>query len=415
MVPFSRYSICPHNLSKPYPKRFNVPDKDIKMLTGAILEYLYRIRFDKNDKNSRNVEKFTEILTDFLIFAVKEDVAWEDMFTFDTLIKFRKTSGVKKAGHALGGLSGFLHDKGSIPKPLQTPNYQIQLPEIYEQYLCHLERSRAVSKGSIKGTRRVLAFFHDFLEAENIDLCALNIEQLDLFMTQFRVAPNTRRVYRQHLRGFLRYLHYEKKILRKDIAPLLVGAPQFSQTKPPKFLRPQEVEKLFSNLQLATDTDVRTCAMLYLSYTMGLRPIEISKITLDDISFSDGSLRVPDRKTKGPVVLPLPEMTIKAIAAYIATARPQTPFRQLFLTCQNPIKPVGANTVVYYIGKAMKDAGLSSSAYWLRHTYAQNLLKIGRSIYEIKEMLGHQNIQSSQAYLHIDTTLMRKVLFDEAL
>jgi site-specific recombinase XerD len=175
------------------------------------------------------------------------------------------------------------------------------------------------------------------------------------------------------------------------------------------------VETLFSSLQLSTDTDVRTCAMVYLAYTLGLRPIEISKITLDDISFSEGTLQVPDRKTKSPIVLPLPEMTIKAIAAYIATARPQTPLRQLFLTCQNPIRPVSANTVAYYIGKAMKEAGLSSSAYWLRHTYAQNLLKIGRSIFEIKEMLGHQNIQSSQAYLHIDTELMRKVLFDETL
>ena len=63
----------------------------------------------------------------------------------------------------------------------------------------------------------------------------------------------------------------------------------------------------------------------------------------------------------------------------------------------------------------MKEAGLSSSAYWLRHTYAQSLLTIGRSIFEIKEMLGHQNIQSSQTYLHIDTQLMRKVLFDETL
>ena len=155
--------------------------------------------------------------------------------------------------------------------------------------------------------------------------------------------------------------------------------------------------------------------MVYLAYTLGLRPIEISKITLDDISFSEGKLRVPDRKTKNPVVLPLPEMTVKAIAAYVTTARPQAPFRQLFLTCQNPIKPVSSNTVVYYIGKAMKEAGLSSSAYWLRHTYAQNLLKIGRSIFEIKEMLGHRNIQSSQVYLHIDTELMRKVLFDETL
>ena len=337
------------------------------------------------------------------------------MFTFNTFIKFRNKTGVKKAARALIGLSGYLHDNGRIPAPLQIPNYQIQLPGTYEQYLCYLEQAKAVSKGLIKGTRRVLASFHDYLETNKIDLSTLKIEHLDAFMAEFKVAQSTRKTYRHFLRGFLKYLYYEKKIFKKDLASLLVGACRFDQVKPPKFLRPREVETLFSSLQLSTATDVRTCAMVYLAYTLGLRPIEISKITLDDISFSEGNLRVPDRKTKVPVVLPLPEMTIKAIAAYIATARPQTRFRQLFLTCQNPIRPVSANTVVYYIGKAMKQAGLSSSAYWLRHTYAQNLLKIGRSIFEIKEMLGHQNIQSSQAYLHIDTELMRKVLFDETL
>ena len=395
--------------------RCEVPDKDIRMLIEATLDYLCQIKSDTAYSARRNVGRFVEILTDFLIFAIREEVAWNDMFTFETFIKFRNSSGLKKASHALIGLSGYLHDKGSIPAPLQIPNYQIQLPDIYEQYLGYLEQARAVSKGAIKGTRRVLASFHDYLEAEKIDLCALKIEHLDLFMVKFKVAPNTRRTYRQHLRGFLRYLYYEKKILKKDLASLLVGAPLFDQVKPPKFLRPQEIEKLFSSLKLSTPTDIRTCAMVYLAYTLGLRPIEISKITLDDISFSDGHLRVPDRKTKNPVVLPLPEITIKAIAVYITTARPKASFRQLFLTCQNPIRPVNSNTVVYYIGKAMKDAGLSSSAYWLRHTYAQNLLQIGRSIFEIKEMLGHQNIQSSQTYLHIDVKLMRKVLFDETL
>jgi site-specific recombinase XerD len=383
------------------------------MLAGAMLDYLCLIKSDKGNKDSRKVVRHTEILTDFLIYAIKEEIAPKDMFTFDTFIKFRKSTPVKKAAGALIGLSGYLHDYGRIPAPLQIPNYQIQLPDIYEQYLRYLEQARAVAKSSIKGARRVLASFHDYLQSEKIDIYTLKIEHLDLFMAKFKVAPNTRRIYLQHLRGFLNYLHYDKKILRKNLASLLVGAPLFDQVKPPKFLRPQEVEKLFSNLQLSTDTDVRTCAMVYLAYTLGLRPIEISKITLDDIFFSDGNLRVPDRKTQNPVVLPLPEMTLKAIAVYITSARPKTPFRQLFLTCQNPIRPVSANTVVYYVGKAMKDAGLSSSAYWLRHTYAQNLLKIGRSIFEIKEMLGHQNIQSSQAYLHIDTKLMRKVLFNE--
>ncbi len=392
-----------------------VSDMDISVLAGAMLDYLCQMKSDERNKESRKVVNQTEILTAFLIYAIAEKIAWKDMFTFDTLIEFRKSTGVKKAGRALVGLSGYLHDNGRIPAPLQIPRYQVQLPDTYEQYLCYLEQARAVSKGSIKGARRVLASLHDYLEAEDSDLCALKIEQLDLFMATFKVAPNTRRVYLQHLKGFLRYLRYEKKVLGKDLASLLVGAPLFDQVKPPKFLRPEEVEKLFSNLQLSTGTDVRTCAMVYLAYTLGLRPIEISKITLDDISFSDGNLRVPDRKTKEPTVLPLPEITIKAIAAYITTARPKASFRQLFLTCQNPLRPISSNTVVYHVGKAMKDAGLSGSAYWLRHTYAQNLLKIGRSIFEIKEMLGHQNIQSSQAYLHIDTKLMRKVLFNETL
>ena len=395
--------------------RFEVADKDIRMLAGAILDYLCQIKSDTDHSARGNVGRFTEILTDFLIYTIRQDVAWKDMFTFDTFIKFRKRTGVKKAAHALIGLSGYLHDKGSIVTPFEIPNYQIELPDIYEQYLCHLKLNKAVSEGLLKGARRVLAFFHDYLETNKIDLCALKIQHLDWFMTKFKVAQNTRKTYRHHLRGFLKYLYYEKKILRKNLAPLLVGEPRFDQVKPPKFLRPQQVQKLFSSLKLSTTTDIRTCAMVYLAYTLGLRPIEISKITLDDISFSEGTLRVPDRKTKNPVILPLAEMTVKAIAAYIATARPETSFRQLFLTDKKPIKPVSANTVVYYIGKAMKDAGLSSSAYWLRHTYAQNLLKIGRSIYEIKEMLGHQNIQSTQAYLHIDTKLMRKVLFNETL
>ncbi len=63
----------------------------------------------------------------------------------------------------------------------------------------------------------------------------------------------------------------------------------------------------------------------------------------------------------------------------------------------------------------MKKAGLSASAYWLRHSYAQNLLEAETSIFDIKEMLGHDRIQTTRRYLHIHTRLMREVLFDETL
>jgi len=59
--------------------------------------------------------------------------------------------------------------------------------------------------------------------------------------------------------------------------------------------------------------------------------------------------------------------------------------------------------------------GMTYNAYCLRHTYAQNLLEAGVSIYEVKEMMGHDSIESTRKYLYVHTKLMREVLFDETL
>jgi len=155
--------------------------------------------------------------------------------------------------------------------------------------------------------------------------------------------------------------------------------------------------------------------MMVLAYSLGLRPAEISHITLDDISFQKRELIISSRKMGNPVILPIPHKALKAIAAYVRKARPESAYRELFLACKKPCKPISANIVSHHVSKAMKEAGLSSSAYWLRHSHAQGLLSLGRSIYEIKEMMGHQNIRSSQRYLYIHIELMRKVLLDETL
>jgi site-specific recombinase XerD len=155
--------------------------------------------------------------------------------------------------------------------------------------------------------------------------------------------------------------------------------------------------------------------MVHLAYSLGLRPVEITRITLDDVSFQRAELTIRERKGGNPVTLPLPEKVIKAIALYVTKGRPESPSRSLFLTHKFPFRAASSNTVVGYMSRAMKQAGLPSSAYWLRHTYAQNLIHLGRSIYEVKEMMGHQNIQCTHRYLHISTELMRKVLFDEEL
>lgn len=155
--------------------------------------------------------------------------------------------------------------------------------------------------------------------------------------------------------------------------------------------------------------------MVHLAFTLGLRPVEISSISLDDISFEKKQLTLKKRKSHNPITLPLPEMTIKAIALYLVGVRPKSKHRILFLTIKSPYGPISPITVSHCIQKAMQEANLDSSAYSLRHTYAQNLLESGISIFEIKQMLGHDTIDSTKIYLHVHTKLMREVLFDEIL
>ena len=388
-------------------------DKDIRMLVEGVVDYLEWETSIKAHGSHRPITRDSLILLDFLRFAARNEMVWEDMFAPQTLKEFCPFSGFKHASRALIALSGFLSVNGRIPRSLRIPRRQIQLPDPFESYL-H-QQSHKTSFNYLRQVKGFLASFQDYLEKHSMTLARLKIEDLDHFLAQLKVARSTRSIYRSHLRGFLKYLHHERRILKKDLAPLLVGPRLFSEQKPPKFLRPQEVQTLFASLSLCTRSDIRTCAMVHLAYTLGLRPVEIGNITLDDISFRKAELTLSKRKGLNPVTLPLPEQTIKAIAAYLAKARPKSLSRHLFVGFPFPYPPMQSSSVSQCISKAMKRAGLPFSAYSLRHTYAQNLLHMGQSIYEIKEMLGHDNIHSTQKYLHIHVDLMRKALFHETL
>jgi site-specific recombinase XerD len=291
-----------------------------------------------------------------------------------------------------------------------------QLPNIYEDYLDYY--GRRVLIGQLRQARKTVSAFNDYLTEHHIPLSLIKIGDLDDFLALYTApfTPEVRRNKRGDIRGFLRYLYYDRKILKKDLAPLLIGPPLYAQAKPPKFLRHQEIQRLFDSSKPKTPWQLRAYAMLHLAYFLGLRSKEISLLTLDDISFSKGEIRFCNRKNTVPLTLPLPEDTIKAIAAYILGARPKSKDRILFLSLQPPYGPICSARVSRNITKLFRMANIPGSAYWLRHTYAQNLLERGASIFEIKEMLGHESILSAEKYLHVHTNLMREVLFnDESL
>lgn len=386
------------------------------MLEQAINDYLsWMIAHGYAQKT---IESYESTLKKFCCFVKRRKIPWDAIFTLNTLRNFQAEKSRGRETHAIRGLARLLYQQNKISRPI--PVKQIpRLPEVYEEYLSYCAIARQDSDRQIRQIRKVLSVFNGYLEKFDIKLSAITIEQFDAFSAEFNAgySQQTQKEYLGYLRRFLKYIYQHHNILKKDLAPLIVSSHTFARTNPPCFLRPHEVQRLFAGLKLSTPRDLRTYAMIHLAYTLGLRPIEICRITLDDISFNKGELRIRKRKAANPIVLPVPKETIKAIAAYLVGGRPESNRRELFLSLVPPYGPIGRLMPSHYFKKCMRKAKLPATAsiYWLRHTYAQNLLEAGVSIFEIKEMLGHSEIESTGKYLRIHISLMRKVLFDETI
>jgi site-specific recombinase XerD len=384
----------------------------VATLEQAIEAYL--LWMESNGYTQSTQKNYRSQLNQFLSFVKSGRYCWDEIFTLSTFKRFNQ---IKRSANAVTGLSRYLYEQGKIAQPLRSQKTSTPLPTVFEDYLCYRRKYHQTPKPTIRKSQRVLGAFARYLKQHSIKLQGLRIEQIDAFLADFfkDFSTATCHAYRGHLRGFLSYLFYERRLVSKDLAPLVTGPPLFAQSKPPKFLRKDEVEKLFAQLRYTTASELRTAAIIHLAFMLGLRPCEIGSLQLDDINFGKEQVCLRHRKNNRPDKLPLPEPAIKAIAAYLIGGRAESRHRTLFLTLHPPYRPLSANLVGVCISNCMKAAGLEASAYWLRHTYAQNLLEAGSSIYEVKEMLGHDSIESTRKYLHIHTEQMRKVLFDETL
>jgi site-specific recombinase XerD len=292
-----------------------------------------------------------------------------------------------------------------------------KFPKIIKEYLIHYADIRKPSSLLIQKISRILSAFNRYLVNLDIKIASIKIAHIDKFLTELntRLTPSTYRLYLFYVRQFVKYLYQERGILKRDLSLLMTSGPRRGQIIPPKFLQNYELQRLFDNVDLCSKRDIRSYAILHLSYEFGLLPKEICMITLDDIRFSEAEINLRSRCYEYQLWLPLSDKSLKAIVFCMVKARPRNNQRALFLKLKSPYEPISPANVCSDISRLMHKVNLPSSSYWLRHTYAKNLLEQGASTFEIKEILGYERMQTAEHYLRIHVKLMRKVLFDETL
>ena len=208
---------------------------------------------------------------------------------------------------------------------------------------------------------------------------------------------------------FLQSERYTKVNITKNI-----DAPKQAK-KLPVVLSIEEVDKLLNSLKYDTPIEARNKAMIELDYASGLRVSELVNLKLGDLHFDDdesgGFVQVYGKGNKERIV-PVGEVAVKAINYYIKEARPKLIKKHtdyLFLNHKDG-NQISRQMFFIVLNKKVEEAGIRKkvSPHKLRHSFASHLLKNGVDLRLIQELLGHEDISTTERYVHIQNADMNQ-------
>ncbi|MGQ9629596.1 MAG: tyrosine recombinase XerC [bacterium] len=165
---------------------------------------------------------------------------------------------------------------------------------------------------------------------------------------------------------------------------------------------------------------MRDIAIIEVFYATGIRLGELLNLTLNDIDFREGTIRVIGKGDRERI-LPINEWALRAIREYL-NALSRCPGLSpgggrifLNLSRNRPGTPISPAGVINIVKKYARSAGISKNItpHKLRHTFATHLLEAGADLRAVQEMLGHKSLSTTQIYTHVTMERM-KAVYDRA-
>jgi integrase/recombinase XerD len=157
-----------------------------------------------------------------------------------------------------------------------------------------------------------------------------------------RVSPASAGSLSTALRGYLRFRAFEGDRV-EHLLPVIASPARWRLAPLPQTLSHAEVAQLLDAFPPELPSRLRSYAIVRCVVDLGLRSREVINLDLDDIDWAAGILRIVKSKSRRVDVMPLPQATGSAIAAYLRSERPQTANRRVFVRHVAPVdEPVGS-------------------------------------------------------------------------
>ncbi len=283
----------------------------------------------------------------------------------------------------------------------------------YETYLGF---EKAASENTKDAYVRDLNIFLKFLDEnyESLSPENVNLNHIEEFMSYvFDLGLSSRSQARilSGIKAFFKYLIIEDVI--EENPTHLIEGPKLTR-KIPDTLSIEEIELMFSVMDMSKKSNVRNRAMLETLYGCGLRVSELINLKISCLFIDEGIIKVVGKGDKERLV-PIGDTAVKHIKIYMNTIRRfqniNDDYRDyLFL---NRLGKKLTRVMVFMVIKDLaKAAGIkkSVSPHTFRHSFATHLIEGGAGLRAVQQMLGHQSITTTEIYTHVDQSHLRDTL-----
>ncbi|MFA5542328.1 MAG: tyrosine recombinase XerC [Bacilli bacterium] len=284
-----------------------------------------------------------------------------------------------------------------------------------KEFYDYLKNERNYSEFTITSYMNDINEFNNFIKGEGykslVDLTSSISRRYLTYLNTKRFSKRSVARKMSSLRSFYRYLEKNNKVDTNYFQN--ISSPKIDKTLP-KFLYLEEIEQLFDSINTNTAIGKRDYALLELMYGTGIRVSEFCKIKLTDVDFYNNEIIVLGKGNKERYV-PISDTIKDALEEYINYARNEFLARNkeeynehLFLNFKgSALSTRGVRVVLDNITDRAAEK-LKVSPHMLRHSFATHLLDNGADLRSVQELLGHENLQTTQIYTHVSKERLKK-------
>ena len=268
----------------------------------------------------------------------------------------------------------------------------------YRRYLKRRNLSRYTVRNYLNNLKQFLAWLRIPLEQTT----HREISAYTEFLLDRRKHPKTINCQLSSIRSFFDFLNYEEVFSVQN--PVRKGCSLRLPKPLPRYLRDEEVERLFAQIKNRRDR-----AIFMLMLRCGLRVAEVAALTTDSIEQSRRKILIRSGKGRKGRVVYISTDALKALTDYLRI-RPASTARHIFLAGKGSYrgKPISVRGIQKRIEYYRSKVGMSASCHHLRHTMATQMLNVDADLATIQDLLGHSKITTTQRYCQVSNVKVER-------